>query len=69
MAEHRDRNAQTSRRIRLPGFVNDEDIGLGDLIGRITHTVAPRPCQGCAQRAAVLNRWVVFSGRHGGRPE
>jgi hypothetical protein len=51
-------------RVRLPGFVSDEDVGLGDTIKRATSTVGIRPCGGCGRRAATLNRWMVFSGRH-----
>jgi hypothetical protein len=51
-------------RVRLPGFVSDEDVGLGDAIKRATSTVGIRPCGGCGRRAAALNRWMVFSGRH-----
>jgi hypothetical protein len=50
-------------RVRLPGFITDKEIGLGDIIKRATSAVGVRPCGGCEQRAAVLNRWVVFSGR------
>ena len=50
-------------RARLPGFVNDEDIGLGDAIKRVTSTFGIRPCGGCERRAAALNRWFVFTGR------
>ncbi len=50
-------------RVRLPGFITDEDIGLGDVIKRATSAVGIRPCGGCAQRAAALNRWFTFSGR------
>ena len=50
-------------RVRLPGFVGDEDVGLGDAIKRATATVGIRPCGSCAQRAAALNRWLAFSGR------
>ena len=53
-------------RVRLPGFINDEDIGLGDVIKRATAAVGIRPCGGCARRAATLNRWLSISGR---RPE
>jgi hypothetical protein len=47
-------------RVRLPGFVNDEDIGLGDAVKRMTYAMGIRPCGGCERRAAALNRWVVF---------
>jgi hypothetical protein len=50
----------------LPGFVTDEDVGLGDVVKRMTYAVGVRPCGGCEQRAAALNKWVVFSGRRGG---
>ena len=50
-------------RVRLPGFISDEDIGLGDVIKRATAAVGIRPCGGCARRAATLNRWLSFSGR------
>ena len=51
------------RRVRLPGFVPEEDIGLGDVVKRATSTVGIKPCGGCARRAEALNRWFAFSGR------
>jgi hypothetical protein len=50
-------------RVRLPGFVTGEEIGLGDAIKRGTSTFGIRPCGGCQRRAAALNRWIVFTGR------
>ena len=50
-------------RVRLPGFVRDEEIGLGDLVKRVTSTFGIRPCGGCERRAGTLNRWLAFSGR------
>jgi hypothetical protein len=47
-------------RVRLPGFVKDEEVGLGDVIKRATYSVGIRPCAGCGRRAAALNRLVVF---------
>jgi hypothetical protein len=52
-------------RVRLPGFLTEQDVGLGDVIKRATAAAGVRPCGGCARRAAALNRWVVFSGRRG----
>jgi hypothetical protein len=52
-------------RVRLPGFVADEPVGLGDVIKRATYAAGVKPCTGCAQRAHRLNSWVVFTGRHG----
>jgi hypothetical protein len=52
-----------ARRVRLPGFVRDEEIGLGDVIKRVTSSMGIRPCGACERRAAALNRWVVFTRR------
>ncbi|MFF0413668.1 hypothetical protein ACFYUY_24930 [Kitasatospora sp. NPDC004745] len=54
---------QDRPRMRLPGFLTDEDVGLGDVIKRATSTVGIRPCGGCRRRAETLNRWVGFRGR------
>ncbi len=53
-------------RVRLPGFVSDQDVGLGDAIKHATSTIGISPCGGCARRAATLNRWLAFSGRRPG---
>lgn len=50
-------------RVRLPGFIGDDDVGLGDAIKRATSAVGVRPCGRCHDRAAQLNRWLVFSHR------
>lgn len=36
------------------------DIGLGDVVKKLTQAVGVRPCGGCARRAAALNRVVVL---------
>ena len=54
-----------AHRVRLPGFITGEDVGLGDAVKRMTYAVGVKPCGGCAQRAATLNRWLAFSGRRG----
>jgi hypothetical protein len=51
--------------VRLPGFVTDKDIGLGDVVKRMTYAAGIRPCAGCEKRAAALNNWMTFSGRRG----
>jgi hypothetical protein len=48
-------------RIRLPGFLIDEEIGLGDVVKRVTYVMGIKPCSGCEKRAAALNRLVRFS--------
>jgi len=51
------------RALRLPGFINDDEVGLGDAIKRATSSIGIKPCGGCGRRAAALNGWLVFSGR------
>lgn len=48
-------------RVRLPGFLIEEEIGLGDAIKRVTYRLGIKPCGGCEDRAARLNRWIRFS--------
>ena len=49
------------KKVRLPGFIGDEEIGLGDVIKRTTSYFGIKPCGGCEQRAAALNRWLIFT--------
>ena len=58
-----DQHERKPYRVRLPGFISDNDIGLGDVIKRATYAVGIKPCGGCERRAATLNRWMVFSGK------
>ena len=62
-AERPEQPERQSYRVRLPGFITEEDIGLGDVIKRATSAVGIKPCASCARRAAMLNRWMVFSGK------
>ena len=55
------RSQATPLRVRLPGFIANEEIGLGDVIKRATSYVRVRPCGGCEARAGALNRRVVFT--------
>lgn len=50
----------TPLRVRLPGFINEDEVGLGDIVKRAAYAVGLAPCGGCERRAAALNRWVVF---------
>ena len=65
MQEEKDNTQETGQaapyRVRLPGFINDEEIGLGDAVKRMTYAMGIRPCGGCERRAAALNRWVAFT--------
>ena len=51
------------RRIRVPGFLVDQEIGLGSAIKRATGGIGIRPCGGCRRRADQLDRRVVLEGR------
>ena len=61
--ESSDQGGHSAYRIRVPGFITDEEIGLGDAIKRATSNLGIQPCGGCDHRAAVLNRWLVFTNR------
>lgn len=50
-------------KVRLPGFLVEKEIGLGDVIKRATSAVGIKPCGSCEQRAAMLNNWFVFTGK------
>lgn len=54
---------QKPHQVRLPGFVADESVGLGDVVKRATSRAGIKPCGGCAERAHRLNSWFVFTGR------
>jgi hypothetical protein len=45
-------------RVRLPGFLLDEEIGLGDVIKKVTYAIGIPHCKGCERRAAALNSWI-----------
>jgi hypothetical protein len=57
------RQQEPAHRVRLPGFIIDQDIGLGDVIKRASSYVGIKPCGGCSRRADALNRWIVFTNR------
>jgi hypothetical protein len=61
---HPDQDEQQPHRVRLPGFITDEEIGLGDLIKRTTSYFGVQSCGGCGRRADALNRWLVFTNRN-----
>jgi hypothetical protein len=62
-ATHAERGQLAPHRVRLPGFIVETEVGLGDMIKRATSLAGIRPCESCLDRAAHLNRWTVFSGR------
>jgi hypothetical protein len=57
-----DQSETPKHRVRLPGFLIEEEIGLGDFIKKTTYAFGiKRECSGCQQRAAALNRWMTFT--------
>jgi hypothetical protein len=54
-------NEHQPHRLRLPGFLIDEEIGLGDAIKRTTYAMGIKPCGRCEKRAAALNQWMRFT--------
>jgi len=58
---YRDDFAKRPHRVRLPGFLIEEEVGLGDVVKRITYSMGLKPCGGCEVRGAALNRWMRFS--------
>lgn len=58
-----DTHERAPHRVRLPGFISDKEVGLGDVIKRATSAIGIKPCGGCGRRAAALNRWMIFSGK------
>ena len=66
MSKAQKRNEEPKRepaahRVRLPGFLIEEEIGLGDVLKKTTYAIGIRPCGGCEKRAAALNRWMTFT--------
>jgi len=61
----RQAQAPGRHRVKLPGFIVRGEIGLGDAIKRLTSAFGIKPCVGCERRAALLNRWLSFSGATG----
>jgi hypothetical protein len=49
------------RIIRLPGFLIEEERGLGDLIKETTYRFGIRPCTSCEKRAEALNQFIAFA--------
>lgn len=63
MPEKKIRSEPHPFRVGLPGFISDEEIGLGDVVKRATSYLGIKPCGGCERRAAALNHRVVFTRR------
>jgi len=62
-SKHTEKSEREPYRLRLPGFLDEEEMGLGNVIKRVTYTFGIKPCGGCERRAATLNRWLVLTRR------
>jgi hypothetical protein len=60
MEESEEKEKPEPLRIRLPGFLIEDQVGLGDVIKRATYFVGMKPCTGCERRVATLNQWISF---------
>jgi hypothetical protein len=49
-------------RVSVP-FHLQQDVGLGDALERLISKLGVESCAACQERAAALNRYVVFTGR------
>jgi peroxiredoxin len=56
---------EARHQVRVP-HLSGKSVGLGDAIKRFTSALGIAPCAGCERRAALLNRWLSFSGAAGG---
>jgi hypothetical protein len=56
-----DDSRRRAYRVRLPGFLIEEEISLGDLIKKATYAMGIQLCGGCEKRATALNRWMTFT--------
>jgi hypothetical protein len=59
--DHEEEPKREPHRVRLPGFLIEEERGLGDVVKHVTYRMGIEACGGCERRAAALNRWMVFS--------
>ena len=55
---------QKPYKVSLPGFLVENEIGLGDVIKRATSAMGVKPCSSCENRAVMLNNWFVLTGKN-----
>lgn len=48
-------------KVRLPGFMPENEIGLGDVIKQATSAFGIKTCNSCEERANKLNKWFLFT--------
>jgi hypothetical protein len=56
--DFQDQGERPPHRVRLPGFISDEEVGLGDVMKRATSYLGGgRPC--CFGRERVRGFWYI----------
>ena len=61
LVQRKDNSERPKHRVRLPGFLAEQEIGLGAVVEHATYVMGIKPCAGCQRRAAALNRWMRFT--------
>ena len=56
-------NNKRQYKIPLPVYLSEKEIGLGDVLKRVSARVGISGCSSCDKRARSLNRWIRFTGR------
>lgn len=56
-----EQHLQPRHAVRLPRFITDESVGLGQVVKRVTGSLGFRACRSCEERAARLDQWLRFS--------
>ena len=57
-----DSSLDHARRLRIPApFIRESEVGLGQLVKRITSVFRIEPCEACLRRARALDGVVVFT--------
>jgi hypothetical protein len=56
-------NDGAKHRVVLPRFIVRNPVGAGQVVKRVASAVGVKPCAGCEQRAAGLDRWLRIEPR------
>ncbi|HEV2897363.1 MAG TPA: hypothetical protein VGX71_05880 [Pseudaminobacter sp.] len=62
-SDHPNKVERPPHQVRLPGFIGNEEIGVGDVMKRTASYFGIQSCGGCERRRGALNRWMVFTKR------
>ncbi len=51
--------------ISIPWWEQNREVGLGDVVSKVTKAVGIKECGGCKRRRKALNRLLKFGGKRG----